>query len=155
MREPLGGTVFVTEDGAIVYSLPEGRGRDVPDGASQQVNAEGVQRARDAEERGRKVVSGRHGQAPLAHADAKFVAANTHSPLLRIDNANCPIGSCSCKCTLIRIPTRSCKERPAGRLYLPSNQVFCLPITIRIPHSKIRNPHCGALPIKNNWWAAI
>ena len=48
------GTVFVTEDGAIVYSLPEGRGRDVPDGASQQVNA-GVQRGRDAEERGRKV----------------------------------------------------------------------------------------------------
>ena len=30
-----GGTVFVTKDGEIVYSLPDGRGRDVPAGASQ------------------------------------------------------------------------------------------------------------------------
>ena len=59
------GTVFVTEDGAIVYSLPEGRGRDVPDGASQQVNAgaEGQGCGR-AEEKSRV---GRHGQVPLAH----------------------------------------------------------------------------------------
>ena len=33
------GTVFVTKDGEIVYALPEGRGRDVPAGASPQQDA--------------------------------------------------------------------------------------------------------------------
>jgi len=78
-----GGTVFVTKEGEIVYSLPEGSGRDVPDGASQQD-------AGERRSRGGKVVSGWHGQAPLVRAESGFVVANAYSPLLHADNANCP-----------------------------------------------------------------
>ncbi|HJW85922.1 MAG TPA: hypothetical protein VJ440_04740 [Candidatus Brocadiaceae bacterium] len=50
-----GGTVFVTKEGEIVYSLPEGSGRDVPDGASQQGSMGArVQGSRGAEEQGGK-----------------------------------------------------------------------------------------------------
>jgi len=80
-----GGTVFVTKEGEIVYSLPEGSGRDVPAGASQQ-DAWGQWR-RGA--RG-EVVLGWHGQAPLVRADAELVVANAYSPLLPADSANCP-----------------------------------------------------------------
>ena len=37
-----------------------------------------------------RVVSGWHGQSPLVRADAELVVANTYSPILRADNANCP-----------------------------------------------------------------
>ncbi|MBF8276211.1 MAG: hypothetical protein HW390_1284 [Candidatus Brocadiaceae bacterium] len=62
-----GGTVFVTKDGEIVYSLPEGRGED-------------KQGSRGA---------GRHGQAPLVRADAELVVAHVYSPFLHAGNANC------------------------------------------------------------------
>ncbi len=86
-----GGTVFVTKEGAIVYSLPSGR--DVLAGASQESgrgHEAGEQRGRGAEEQGGKVVSGWHGQAPLVHAESEFVVAYAYSPLLHADNANCP-----------------------------------------------------------------
>ena len=86
-----GGTVFVTKDGEIVYSLPEGSGRDVPAGASQQDAGEhGSSDVSVQGSRGGKVVSGWHGQAPLVRAESEFVVANAYSPLLHADNANCP-----------------------------------------------------------------
>ncbi len=86
-----GGTVFVTKEGEIVYSLPSGR--DVPGGASQETgrgHEAWGQGSSGAEAQGGKVVSGWHGQAPLVHADAELVVAYVYSPLLHADNANCP-----------------------------------------------------------------
>ena len=86
-----GGTVFVTKEGEIVYSLPEGRGRDVPAGASPSQQDAWEQGRRGAMgENGRPGADGRHGQAPFVHADAGFVAVNVYLPLLHADNANCP-----------------------------------------------------------------
>ena len=77
-----GGTVFVTKDGEIFYSLPSGR--DVPAGASQE-SGRGHEAGEQGEQggggSGGKVVSGWHGQAPIVRADAEFVAANAYSPL--------------------------------------------------------------------------
>ena len=89
-----GGTVFVTKEGEIVYALPEGRGRDVPAGASppspsQQAYGDALGSG-GAWAQGRKTVFGWYGHAPLAHADAECVAANTYLPFLRADNACCP-----------------------------------------------------------------
>ena len=74
-----GGTVFVTKDGEIVYSLPSGR--DVPAGASQESGRGG--------EQGGKVVLGWHGQAMLGRAESEFTA-NGYASFLRPDNAHCP-----------------------------------------------------------------
>ncbi|MBI5306856.1 MAG: SBBP repeat-containing protein [Planctomycetes bacterium] len=86
-----GGTVFVTKEGEIVYSLPFGR--DVPAGASQESgrgHEAWGQGSRGAEEQGGKVVSGRYGQAPLVRAESELVVAYAYLPLLHADNANCP-----------------------------------------------------------------
>ena len=71
-----GGTVFVTKDGEIVYSLPNGKG------AGREEN-----RGRKGYER--KIMSGLHGQALLIRAESEF-AANVYLPLFCVDNANCP-----------------------------------------------------------------
>ena len=82
------GSVFVTKDGEIVYSLPSGR--DVPAGASQE-SGKGHEAwglgSRGAEGQGGKV--GWHGQAPLVRAESAFVA-NGYLPFFCVDNANCP-----------------------------------------------------------------
>ncbi|MBI5308027.1 MAG: hypothetical protein HZB37_06790, partial [Planctomycetes bacterium] len=62
-----GGTVFVTKEGAIVYSLPDGRGAEVQGGR-------GV---------------GEQGQALLVRAESEFTA-NGYASFLRADNAHCP-----------------------------------------------------------------
>lgn len=71
-----GGTVFVTKDGEIVYSLPAGR-------------EEGRQGSSGAEEQGRNAVSGWHGQALLVRAASEFTA-NGYVPIFRADKASCP-----------------------------------------------------------------
>ena len=53
-----GGTVFVTKDGEIVYSLP---GRDVPAGASLFQHDAGEQGGRDAGMQGSRGAEGRRG----------------------------------------------------------------------------------------------
>ena len=62
-----GGTVFVTKEGEIVYSLPDRK-------------------------TGRQDAGGWHGQALLARAESELIVANGYSLLFRADNANCPPG---------------------------------------------------------------
>ncbi len=62
-----GGTVFVTKEGEIVYSLPDSRGAEVQGGM-------GV---------------GEQGQALVVGAEFEFVA-NGYASFLRTDNAYCP-----------------------------------------------------------------
>ncbi len=78
-----GGTVFVTKEGEIVYSLPSGR--DVPAGASQEAG-----RGHKAWGQGGEGRTGWHGQAPLVRADAELVAAHRYAPFLRTDDTHCP-----------------------------------------------------------------
>ena len=123
-----GGTVFVTKDGEIVYALPDGRGRDVPDGASGQ----------DAGEQrggvfGGKVVLGWYGQAPLVRAESEFVVANAYSPFLHADNANCLPDRVFAKSLIAHLPGLLA-ETTIGRRHSS-----CHPITIRI-RNQIHNP---------------
>ena len=128
-----GGTVFVTKAGEIVYALPEGRGREVPAGASSFQESAG-----GAWERRSSGADGWHGQAPLVGADAEyeFVVANAYSPLFRSDNANCPPDRVLAN-ALVSAYLPGLQRRAAGV------STSMQPITIRIPKSKIRNPPTG------------
>ncbi|HJW86585.1 MAG TPA: hypothetical protein VJ440_08125, partial [Candidatus Brocadiaceae bacterium] len=84
-----GGTVFVTKEGEIVYSLPSGR--DVPAGASQesQESERGLKHGGiGAVAQGGMVVLGWQGQAVLVRAESEF-AANGYVSFLHVDNAQC------------------------------------------------------------------
>ncbi|MBF8275961.1 MAG: flu 2 [Candidatus Brocadiaceae bacterium] len=74
----LGGTVFVTKDGEIVYSLPEGRvGKDSRE-----------QRGGRIEGLGSGGVEGK-GRDSFARKASGFTS-NTYMPFLHTDSANCP-----------------------------------------------------------------
>ncbi len=85
------GSVFVTKDGEIVYSLRRPAGASLSAAGASQESGRGHEAgglgSRGAEGQGGKV--GWYGQAPLVRAESVFVA-NGYSPLFRVDNANCP-----------------------------------------------------------------
>ncbi len=148
-----GGTVFVTKDGEIVYSLPSGR--DVPAGASQE-SGRGLKhgcreagrdalhaslyhvgqedRAAGAGARGGKVVLGWHGQALLVRVESEFVVANAYSPLLHADIANCPPD---------RIIAKSLLASYLPGLLVETTRWVVCPLSMPPnynPHSEIQNP---------------
>ena len=136
-----GGTVFVTKDGEIFYSLPSGR--DVPAGASQESgrgHEAGEQGSRGAEGQWGKVVSGWHGQAPIVRADAEFVAANAYSPLLHADDANSPPDRVFANALLAAyLPGLQKKTTQRVVSTPPTSNPGVLPADNN-PHSKIQNP---------------
>ena len=82
--------MFVTKDGEIVYSLPEGRGKENP-GADGQGSGTGDGNIYGVGANGRLPLKGapvRYGQPPLIRAESAFVAADFYAPLLYKDNAN-------------------------------------------------------------------
>ncbi len=139
-----GGTVFVTKEGDIVYSLPSGR--DVPAGASQQ---------------GGKVVLGWHGQAPLVRAESAFVAAGFYSPLLRADNAHGSRNNTFAQSRLAAYLPRlqkgmdtlveTTRRVVSASSLLPNSDSNVVPATYH-PHSEIQNPQSpiGGVALKEH-----
>ena len=124
-----GGTVFVTKDGEIVYSLPEGR--DVPAGASPSPSPQ---------------AHGRKGTEEQGCRGAWVV--NGYSPFLRADNADCPPERVLTNALLAAYLPGLQKEKETTQRVVstaPTGNPGVLAANNN-PHSKIQNPQS---PIKS------